>query len=125
MAEFYDVFEETLMELELPDEIRKMQKHITAKRKTVEYLKELILETGFIINTINVDGFKMRYSDGTAFLNHFLIRAAFMGSWREFLPENQADTAFLCIERKLNLLAAAKGELAISVPFVCIDCSKP
>ncbi|MEI6683376.1 MAG: class I SAM-dependent methyltransferase [Bacteroidota bacterium] len=125
MVEFYDVFEETLVELGFSEEIRKMKKHITAKRKTVEYLKELILETGFIINTINVDGFKMRYSDGTAFLNHSFIRAAFMPSWRELLPGNQADMIFRGLERKLNLFATEKGELPISIPFVCFDCLKP
>ncbi len=124
MTEFYDVFEETLQESGLTDEIRKMHEHIASKRQSVEYLKDLILETGFIMNTINVDGFKMRYSDGTAFFNQFLIRAAFMDSWKAVLQENQADSIFLIIERKLNLLAAEKGEVAISIPFVCFDCLK-
>ena len=124
MIEFYEVFEETLLSLGLIEAIAAMHEHIAAKRKPVEYLKELILASGFTISTINVDGFKLRYSDGSAFLNQFLIRTAFRESWNAILPANQAEPIFLIIEQKLNHLASEKGALAISVPFVCFDCKK-
>jgi arsenite methyltransferase len=124
MIEFYDIFEETLLSLGLNDYVLKMHDHIAEKRKPVEYLRELILNAGFIINTINVDGFRLKYSDGSAFLNHFLIKTAFKGSWKAILSEDQAEPIFLIIEKKLNALAREKGELVISVPFVCFDCKK-
>ena len=124
MIEFYDVFEETLLELGMDDNVVKMQEHINDKRKPVEYWKDLITGTGFMINTINVDGFKQRYSDGTAFLNHFLIRTAFKESWKTILSEDQVEPVFKIIEQKLNVIALNYGELVISVPFVCFDCRK-
>ena len=124
MIEFYEVFEETLLGLELNDKVIKIHKHIAEKRKPVEFLKELILGAGFIINTINVDGFKLKYSDGTAFLNHFFIRTAFKESWETILSEDQVEPVFKIIEQKLNAIAMEKGELVISVPFVCFDCKK-
>jgi fatty acid/phospholipid biosynthesis enzyme len=94
------------------------------KRKPVEYLKDLILESGFNINTINVDGFKLKYSDGTAFLIHSLIKNAFMEPWKALLPENLVSPVFNTIEDRLNRVAADQGEVSMSVPYVCFDCKK-
>jgi len=124
MVEFYDVFEETLLELDLKQEIVKMHGHIGEKRQPVEYLKELILGAGFDIKTINVDGFKMKYCDGSAFLNHSFIRNYFLGSWKALLPDKSVEPVFQIIEQKLNAIATEKGELVISIPYVCFDCIK-
>jgi hypothetical protein len=124
MIEFYEVFEETLREKEMHGEITKMHEHIDQKRKPVEYLKELILASGFAIRSIQVDGFKMKYTDGSAFLNHYFIRKAFMESWKAILPTGQADSVFGILEQKLNQIAIEKGELIMSVPYVCFDCVK-
>ena len=125
MTEFYEVFEVTLEEAGLEEEIRKMHRHIDGKRKPVEYLKEIILNSGFNIISINIDGFKLRYSDGSAFLDHSFIRNNFRESWQAILPGNRVEQAFAVIESKLNTIAAEKGELLLSVPFVCFDCMKP
>ncbi len=124
MVKFYDVFEETLQAMGMKEEIEKMKGHISEKRKPVEYLKELILSADFDINTINIDGFKMKYGDGSAFLNHSFIRNNFMEPWKSCLPENQTEQIFAIIEQKLNKIAAEKGELIMSIPFVCFDCIK-
>jgi ubiquinone/menaquinone biosynthesis C-methylase UbiE len=124
MIEFYNVFEETLVGMGLTDEVAKMHEHIFDKRKSVDYLKEMILDSGFSINTINVDGFKMKYNDGSAFLNHSFIRDNFMEPWKSCLPENHSEPVFRIIEQKLNTIALDKGELVMSIPFVCFDCNK-
>jgi len=125
MTEFYDVFEETLQENGLIAEITAMHEHISLKRKPVEYLKKLIINSGFVISSIQLDGFKMKFCDGTAFFNHNLIRKAFMQAWKEILPADMRDPVFTVIEQKLNRIAGEKGELVISVPYACIDCLKP
>ena len=125
MTEFYDVFGEILMQMGLNDEFAGMHEHIHFKRKTVDYLKDLILDAGFEINTINVDGFKMKYNDGSAFLNHSFIRSAFMDSWKAILPEGMVATVFAAIEQRLNQVAITKGELVMSIPYVCFDAIKP
>ena len=124
MVEFYEVFEQILEEHGLNDAIQKMKKHIQEKRKPVEYWKELILDAGFSIKTINVDGFKYRYSDGSAFFHHFLIRNYFMGPWRSLIPEDKSGEIFRETEQKLNSLAEREGELVMEVPYVCFDCVK-
>ena len=124
MIEFYDVFEEVLLGMGLKEEITGMHEHISEKRKSVDELKDLILGSGFDIKTINVDGFKMKYSDGSAFLNHYFIRNAFMEPWKAFLPAKKIDSIFNLIEQKLNKIAIEQGELVMSVPYVCFDCFK-
>lgn len=124
MVEFYEVFEETLREKGMHDEIDKMTRHISDKRKPIEYLRGIILEAGFTINDIEVDGFKMRFSDGSAFLNHHLIRYGFMEHWKAILPSELSENIFHTIEQKLDQIALENGKLAISIPFVCFDCIK-
>jgi ubiquinone/menaquinone biosynthesis C-methylase UbiE len=124
MIEFYDVFEETLQAQGMTVEIEKMKEHISEKRKPVDLLKELILSIGFNIRTINVDGFKMKYCDGSAFLNHSFIRNNFMEPWKSCLPEKQTEQVFSIIEQKLNAISLEKGELGMSIPYVCFDCFK-
>jgi arsenite methyltransferase len=122
--EFYDVFEDVLSGTVMIDEIGKMHDHIDSKRKPVEWWKNLISENGFMINSINLDGFKYRYSNGTAFLNHYLIRKYFMPSWKAIIPFNSQELIFSEIEIRLNELSRQNGVLEMSVPFVCFDCYK-
>jgi arsenite methyltransferase len=123
-VEFYVIFEQILEEQGMYDTIQKMHDHIQEKRKPVETWKGLILEAGFAIKTINVDGFKYRYTSGSAFFKHYFIRQAFMKSWESIINENLIPNVFGQIENQLNSIAGEKGELVLSVPFVCFDCFK-
>jgi arsenite methyltransferase len=120
-TEFYEVFEQVLRENGRDDEIRKMEEHIHAKRKPVDYWKDLILDRGFDISSINIDGFKMKFADGTSFLGHPFIKAAFRKPWEEITAE---PVIYQGIEEKLNRIAET-GELVMSVPYVCFDCLRP
>jgi ubiquinone/menaquinone biosynthesis C-methylase UbiE len=124
MVEFYEVFEHILEEQGMTGTIQKMKEHIHEKRKSVEYWKELILDSGFSIKTINIDGFKYRYANGSAFFKHYFIREAFMKPWKAIIPETSTALVFEKIEDRLNKIAGERGELVMSVPFVCFDCVK-
>jgi SAM-dependent methyltransferase len=124
MIEFYDVFEETLRKHEMQVEIGKMKEHIFEKRKPVDYLKALIEKSGFTVRDIKTDGFKYRYVDGTAFFNHFLIRNYFMPSWLSIVSDDSQQMIFDEIESSLNEIAGKKGELVMTIPFVCVDSEK-
>jgi arsenite methyltransferase len=124
MIEFYEVFEKILEEQGMYDIIQKMHEHIQEKRKPVETWKGLILEAGFSIKTINVDGFRYRFANGSAFLKHYFIREAFMKSWKSIIHEDLISTVFEQIENRLNKIAEERGELTMSVPFVCFNCFK-
>lgn len=124
MIEFYDVFEKTLLKREMHEELRKMKDHIFEKRKPVKYLKDLLEKVGFSVRGMKLDSFKYRYIDGTAFLNHYLIRNYFIGPWLEIIPVSSLKKMFDEIEKTLNEIARENGELAMTIPFVCFDCIK-
>jgi arsenite methyltransferase len=124
MIEFYKVFEQILKEQGMESTIQKMHDHIREKRKPVENWKKLILDAGFSIKTINVDGFRYRFTDGSAFFKHYFIREAFMKSWKAIIPGDSVLRVFSHLEARLNRIASERGELVLSVPFVCFDCFK-
>ncbi len=124
MSIFYQIFEEVLLEQHMNQETVKLKTHIFEKRKPPEYLARLIEDSGFSIVSAEIHSFNLRYTDGTAFLNHYFIRKAFMDPWKSILPDSSVAMIFNRIEEKLNQLAAQKGELSLAVPYVCFDCLK-
>jgi hypothetical protein len=56
--------------------------------------------------------------------NHFLIKLAFIGSWKEFIPEERHDKIFGEVEKRLNGLAQSSGSLKLTVPYILMDCEK-
>jgi arsenite methyltransferase len=122
LTEFYEVFEQVLLSRGMKAEAGKLKEHIHAKRKPVEYWKENILNAGFAIRSINVDGFNMKFADGTAFLEHYFIRSAFRKAWEEVTPDPEIYRA---VEVDLNRLASSAEGTTMSVPYACYDCVKP
>jgi arsenite methyltransferase len=124
MPEFYSVFEDILHEKSMLDEIELMKKHIYKKRKPVEEFIRLLNENEFAINEISYDEFTYRFADGSAMFNHFLIKLAFIDSWKEFVPEEKQDDLFAELVERLNQLVKINGILKLTIPFIIIDCTK-
>jgi len=122
--EFYDVFEGLLTELAMDAERGKVKEHIFQKRKSVEFFRDLILETGFNIVSFQPEGFKYRFADGTSFFNHFLIRNFFRPAWEEILPGGKVETIFAELDQRLNNIARRNGTIEMSVPFIIFDLFK-
>jgi len=119
--EFYDVFEAVLKRKGQEEELTRMKEHIFAKRKPVEYWKKVILAAGFRIRSINIAEFKLSFLNGTAFLNHSFIRTAFLGPWEAITSDPEI---FDAIQATLNYQAGKRGQLTMTVPYVCMDCFK-
>jgi ubiquinone/menaquinone biosynthesis C-methylase UbiE len=124
MVEFYLVFESVLNDLGMEKEIRLMYQHIWEKRRPLDELISMVSSHGFIIKDIEQDQFDYRFSNGTAMLNHFFMKLAFLPSWKAILPSNRAEEIFDRIEKKLNEQAKALGEFKLSIPFVLINALK-
>jgi ubiquinone/menaquinone biosynthesis C-methylase UbiE len=124
MIDFYTVMENVLRERNKVNEIGLMKKHIYKKRKPVEEFIQLLKEKGYVINEISHDEFAYRFVDGTAMFNHFLIKLAFIDSWKEFIPEEKQNDFFAELVDRLNQLALSNGFLKLTVPFTIIDCEK-
>ncbi len=124
MIEFYSVLENVLRGKNMIDEINLMQKHIHKKRKPVEEFQLLLKESGFLVNEIVYDEFPISFTDGTTMFNHFLIKLAFIDSWKEFVPRKKHKEIFSEVEKRLNEVALSNGFFKLTVPFVLMDCKK-
>jgi ubiquinone/menaquinone biosynthesis C-methylase UbiE len=124
MKEFYSVFEKVLEDNNLLAAGIKMKEHIKAKRKTIQENLGQIKKNKFVVKKVIQESFFMRYLDGTSFLNHHFIKLAFLDSWVKVVPVERKEELFAQIEARLNKYAKAKGELKLTIPFVCIECIK-
>jgi arsenite methyltransferase len=124
MLEFYSVLEDLLREKNMLDEIEQMKKHISIKRKPIEEYIRLLNENDYIINEISHDEFAYYFTDGTAMFNHFLIKLAFIDSWKELVPEEKQNDLFAELVERLNQLSKINGSLKLTIPFTIIDCGK-
>jgi hypothetical protein len=84
----------------------------------------MIQNHGFIIKDLEHDQFNYKFSNGTAMLNHYFIRLAFMDSWIKILPKNKLEQIFDTIEMRLNDKAKMLGGIKLSIPFVLINAIK-
>lgn len=121
MFEFYHIFESVLSEYKMYNEIEAMHKHIAEKRPSIDYVTSLLRKHEFIIKDIEQDQFNYKFADGTAMLNHYFIRFAFMDSWIKILPKDRIEEIFDKIEKELNLQASRLGGLKLSIPYFMIN----
>lgn len=124
MNEFYSVLEEVLLERNMLKEISLMKKHIYKKRKPVEEYQSLLEINGFTINEILFDEFSIDFATGTAMMNHFLIKLAFIGSWKGIVSEEKHAEIFKEVETRLNKIAESNGSIKLIIPYVLMDCEK-
>jgi ubiquinone/menaquinone biosynthesis C-methylase UbiE len=124
MFEFYQQLECVLLSLRMEREINLMYQHIYQKRRPLEELISLVSSHGFTIKDMEQDQFDYRFADGTAMLNHYFIRLAFMDSWIKILPAGMVGEIFDRVEKGLNEQACKLGSLKLSIPFVLINATK-
>ncbi|MFC2083675.1 class I SAM-dependent methyltransferase [Bacteroidota bacterium] len=124
MIEFYSVFRDVLEQNNLFDEVSKMKIQIYLKRKPLSEIEMLLEKSGFSIESINHDSFKLRFVDGTTMLNHYLIRYWFLDGWKTVLAPEDMEKVFDEVELRLNKIAENEKELVLSVPFVIINSKK-
>ena len=124
MIEFYNAFEKVLKSKNKLEELNSLKKHILSKRKPVKHTVKLVEEADFEISEIYEDKFQFKYLDGTAMLNHFVIKLAFLNSWLEILKDSDKEQIFTELEAELNLIAQESGDLKLTIPWICIDAKK-
>lgn len=124
MGEFYEVFRETLVESGRRDRLEALEAHIR-HRATVESVTEQFHRAGFERRAVVTGSFPMRFADGSSMFRHRLIRLGFLPAWKAVVAPEDVEPTFAALERKLNDLAARRGELALTVPMACVEARKP
>ncbi|HEV2911747.1 MAG TPA: class I SAM-dependent methyltransferase [Pyrinomonadaceae bacterium] len=121
--EFYEVFRETLREMDRAEYLEGLNAQ-EAHRGTLLSLGGLLREAGWTIVKEVEDEFQMRFTDGSALLNHSLTKIGFLGGWRSVVKEDEEGPVFERIEGKLNETAKLRGELRMSVPMLYLEAEK-
>lgn len=121
--EFYSIFEEVLIYLNLKDELNKLNIH-KKKRQSISDIKELVNKNNFSIRKIVQENYKMRFLDGSAFFNHYFIKLAFLQDWKEIINKENWEQVFYNLEERLNNIEMKNGEIIFNVPMAYIECEK-
>jgi ubiquinone/menaquinone biosynthesis C-methylase UbiE len=124
MAEFYEAYRSVLAELGFTDRLAALDTHVN-RRATVDSVRTLLERTGFQFIDAVTRSFQETYVDGSALLRHYFIRLGFVPAWKAVAPEGAVEATFAALERRLNAIAAQRGELSLTVPAACIQACKP
>ena len=122
--EFYDVYEQTLIEQGLMDKYRAPYTAHVTHRGTIQSMRELLEKSGFNITKQIESSFTMRFLNGSAFLNHSVIIVGFIYPWRSMFDEPDKLPFFERFEENLNKIAKEKGELKLTIPTAYFECTK-
>lgn len=117
---FYDVFEDTLRELNMEEIIIKLKKQ-QEHRGSVNSISNQFYNSGFKVNRYYEEGFDMKFADGSAFLNHYFVKLGWLQSWKGLTAGQAMEGIFSLLEQKLNAYAAKAGQLTLSVPMAFVE----
>lgn len=123
MAELYEVYRATLVELGQSDRLAALEAHVE-RRGTVDSITQLLGRAGFEVVDVVTGSFRMRFADGTALLRHYFVRLGFVAGWKAVAAPAMVEETFAALERNLDAVATARGELALTIPMACFEARK-
>jgi len=123
MAELYQVYRETLIELGRTEQLPALEAHVD-HRGTADSVAKLLRSAGFRVVHVAKDSFRMRFADGSYLLRHRFVRLGFLSGWKSVAPADALQKTFEAFECKLNAFAARHGELALTIPMICVEARK-
>jgi SAM-dependent methyltransferase len=118
--EFYDVFAETLKQLDKTDILPALDAHVE-HRGSVDSISTMFTDAGLMPRRHFEEKFEMRFLGGTALLNHSFVKLGWLGSWKDMIPGSDQRMFFNRLEENLNRYAADNGGLSLTVPMAYIE----
>jgi len=107
----------------LADRLATLDAHIN-HRATLASVTTQLTCAGFALLAAATDSCRMRFANGSSFLRHAFVRLAFLPAWTSVVPPEAVASTFARLERKLNVVAAERGELALTIPMACVEAYK-
>jgi SAM-dependent methyltransferase len=98
--------------------------HISARRKSVDFMCTVVEHAGFRVACAREDRFLLKFSCAGALFDHAFVRAMFLRPWLELVAEHQRATVFGELETRLDIVAQSQGDLSLDVPFACVDATR-
>ncbi len=119
-VEFYNIFEETLHQMDRKDLVEKLSGH-QRHRGTVETISKLFTGSGLKVTRHYEEQFEMRFLDGSSFLQHHFVKLGWLSSWKNLLPHEELKTIFNKLENNLNAYSSKSNGLLLTVPMAFIE----
>ncbi len=120
MKEFYNIFKSTLRSVGSDEELARLLEHID-HRTTLVQSREILEKSGFkVVKTIE-ESFVMRFSNGSALLNHSFIKLGFLDGWKKVVSPERMEMVFTELEKNLNRVADETGELVLTIPMAYVE----
>ena len=124
MIEFYSIFEKVLSGKKMHAEIAALKNHIYKKRRPVQEVVAMLEKNQFTVGKWIEKSFYLRFLNAEAMLNHSFIRFWFADSWGKIIHRDRQDAIFTQVEKELNQLAMAKGEIRLTIPYIVMECRR-
>lgn len=121
--EFFRVFEATLNQLGMEELEERLKEHEHA-RGTVDTVIEYFENAGCSVTRTITDSFEMKFTDGTAFLNHHFVKLGWASTWLSIVPKPEHEKVFSLLEENLNQLAVENNGLTFTVPMAFVEGEK-
>ena len=118
IAEFYDLFRSSLVEVEQSDRLELPEDHI-CHRGTSKSTERMLQSIGFDIVNTETNSFQVRFTNGSSLHSFWFCSGMGINRSRRRTPQ-----IFETLGRNLNKVAADRGELALTIPIVCIEARK-
>lgn len=119
-SEFYRIFEGALERTgraHLIPVLNQDEQH----RATPTSMEKLLEQAGLTVARQYSDSFSMRFTDGSAFLNHHFVKLGWLTSWLGLFPKEELPAIFAALEADLNAHATKRGELLLTVPMLYVE----
>lgn len=120
LAEFYDVFRDTLRATGLAAGEDALEAHV-AHRGTMESVTALLENARWGVRRVETGSFRWRFADGAALLDHAFIRLGFRPAWRDLVPEGARDRFFAALATALDAAVARRGEMPLTIPMAYVE----
>lgn len=121
--EFYDVFEQALRALNKNEAADRLVAHCR-HRGTEDSISSLFSQAGFQVSKTLTESFEMKFTDGGSFLDHHFVKLGWLSSWIAIVDDNDLELVFNTVQHNLDMLAAEKGGLTLTVPMAYIEGKK-
>jgi arsenite methyltransferase len=111
MRELYEAMEPLLD----AEERQRLAAHV-GHRATVEGVRTLLQDAGFLVTRVVEQEQVMRFAGGTALFNHYFIRLGFLDGWKSIVESARQRDVFSALMNELD-----DGELRLTIPMVYIE----
>lgn len=121
--EIYEVFSDSLLQMGLNHLVEEIDSY-QSSRLSMDEAAGRLSHVGFILKEVTTKWHGIKYTDGTALLNHCMVQYVFLDDWQQIIPIDVQKDFFTIFEEKLNYKASNEDGLYMSIPCGCIVAEK-